>query len=135
MSDSHIHCASTTSYICPTWAPQFIRHWNGQYLFPHISRNLIKCFTNIPHFSTNGLRKIQLFRPGVPVKMASNMKVCHKCNFSFSETKSRSWSLKMVLIHFGCTIVHNTSMALNSFEVFDWNIGNFDLVKNPDGPD
>ena len=41
----------------------------------------------------------------------------------------------MVLIHSGCTIVHNTSMALNSFEVFDWKIGNFDPVKKPDGPD
>ena len=26
-------------------------------------------------------------------------------------------------------------MALNSFEVFDWKIGNFDPVKKPDGPD
>ena len=59
----------------------------------------------------------------------------HICNFSFSEAKSRSWCLKMVLIHSGCTIVHNTSMALNSFEVFDWKIGNFDPVKKPDRPD
>ena len=34
---------------------------------------------------------------------------------------------------YNCTF--NTSMALNSFKVFDWKMGNFDPVKKPDGPD